>query len=363
MHFAVLTTTVIFATYAGGVLFALLAFGRWSDAIGRRPMLLAGALFAVGQRRGVPGRAIRCRCCSSAALLSGLSAGIFTGTATAAVIEAAPPNWRDRAAGGGDRRQRRRAGRRAAAGRAAGPVRTAAAAPDIHRAHRVGAAGRRRRCSSCPRPRSAPDSIGLQRLSVPAEVRGGVRHRRPSPRSPASRSPACSPRWRRRSCPTSSASTTTRWPGPSPSSIFVASAVAQIVAGRIPPQRAVVLGCAILVVGMVILAVALHFSSLPGLIAAAVVAGIGQGISFSRGLAAVAERTPPGPPRRGQLDLLRRRLRGDLTAGRRRGSGRPALGSAHGRHQFRNRGRGPGDGVPGRDRGAGEAAGQRPSGI
>ena len=38
---------------------------------------------------------------------------------------------------------------------------------------------------------------------------------------------------------------------------------------------------------------ALHFSSLPGLIAAAVVAGIGQGISFSRGLAAVAERTPP----------------------------------------------------------------------
>ena len=43
---------------------------------------------------------------------------------------------------------------------------------------------------------------------------------------------------------------------------------------------------------MVILAVALHFSSLAGLIAAAVVSGVGQGISFSRGLAAVAERTP-----------------------------------------------------------------------
>ena len=27
MHFAVLTTTVIYATYAGGVLFALLVFG------------------------------------------------------------------------------------------------------------------------------------------------------------------------------------------------------------------------------------------------------------------------------------------------------------------------------------------------
>ncbi|MBI3690659.1 MAG: MFS transporter, partial [Mycolicibacterium aromaticivorans] len=38
--------------------------------------------------------------------------------------------------------------------------------------------------------------------------------------------------------------------------------------------------------------VALHYSSLVGLIAAAVVAGAGQGISFSRGLAAVAARTP-----------------------------------------------------------------------
>ena len=56
MHFAVLTTTVIYATYAGGVLFALLAFGRWSDAIGRRPVLLAGVVVRAGQRRGVPGR-------------------------------------------------------------------------------------------------------------------------------------------------------------------------------------------------------------------------------------------------------------------------------------------------------------------
>ena len=75
-------------------------------------------------------------------------------------------------------------------------------------------------------------------------------------------------------------------------SIFAASAVAQLAAGGIAPQRAVALGCAILVVGMIILAVALHLSSLPGLIAAALVAGVGQGISFSRGLAAVAERTP-----------------------------------------------------------------------
>ena len=53
MHFAVLTTTVIFATYALGVLFALLVFGRWSDAVGRRPMLLAGAAAAIATARKV----------------------------------------------------------------------------------------------------------------------------------------------------------------------------------------------------------------------------------------------------------------------------------------------------------------------
>ena len=58
------------------------------------------------------------------------------------------------------------------------------------------------------------------------------------------------------------------------------------------PARAVAIGCVILVVGMVILAAALHFSSLPGLIAAAVLAGVGQGISFSRGLAAISELAP-----------------------------------------------------------------------
>ncbi len=41
-------------------------------------------------------------------VLSGLSAGIFTGTATAAVVEAVPPERRDRAGGGGDDRQHRR---------------------------------------------------------------------------------------------------------------------------------------------------------------------------------------------------------------------------------------------------------------
>jgi MFS family permease len=80
--------------------------------------------------------------------------------------------------------------------------------------------------------------------------------------------------------------------GAAAGSLFAASALVQSPARRIPPRRAVAIGCAILVVGMLLLATALHFSSLPGLIVAAVVAGIGQGISFSRGLADIVELTP-----------------------------------------------------------------------
>ena len=75
-------------------------------------------------------------------------------------------------------------------------------------------------------------------------------------------------------------------------SIFITSALAQVLGRSMDTQRAVAYGCATLIAGMAILAVALHFSSLPGLLAAALVSGVGQGISFSRGLAAVAERTP-----------------------------------------------------------------------
>jgi MFS family permease len=75
--------------------------------------------------------------------------------------------------------------------------------------------------------------------------------------------------------------------------IFAAAAFAQLAATRAKPERAVALGCGVLIAGSAILAAVLHFSSLTGLIAAAVVCGIGQGISFGPGLAAVAEKSPP----------------------------------------------------------------------
>src|SRR5262245_5034866 len=94
--FSELTVTVIFATYAVGVIAALLLFGGLSDQIGRRRILLPGVAFSalsavVFLTANDTGPLLVGR------LLSGLSAGIFTGTATAALLDFAPPDGRSRA--------------------------------------------------------------------------------------------------------------------------------------------------------------------------------------------------------------------------------------------------------------------------
>jgi MFS family permease len=289
MHFAVLTTTVIFATYAIGVLAALLVFGPWSDAIGRRPMLLAGAAFALASAvvflvaDDVPlllvGR-----------LLSGLSAGIFTGTATAAVIEAAPEGRRDLATAIATVAN--------IGGLGIGPVVAGLLvqyAPSplklsfvVHIVLVVLAIGA---VLLAPETAERKGRIGFQRISVPAEVR-------PVFLTAATAAfagfavtglfTAVVPSFVKSIIGIDNHAVA----GAIAGSILLVSAAAQLVARRIPSRRAVAIGCAILAVAMAILAMALHFSSLPLLLAAAVVAGVGQGISFSRGLAAVAEVAP-----------------------------------------------------------------------
>ncbi|TGD85730.1 MFS transporter [Mycolicibacterium sp. CH28] len=289
MHFSVLTTTVIYATYAGGVLVALLVFGSWSDAIGRRPVLLAGTACALASAvvfltaDSVPQLLV-------GRVLSGLSAGLFTGTATAAVIEAAPPRWRTRAPAVATIAN--------IGGLGAGPIMAGvlaqyAPAPLTlaFAIHIVLVVLATIAILLVPETSSRSGKLGLQRLSVPPNVR------------PVFVTAALAA--------FAGFSVTGLFTSVAPSlltnvigigdhalaglmagSIFGASAIAQIAGARIAPRRAVALGCAILTAGMGILAVALHYSSLTGLIAAAVVSGIGQGISFSRGLAAVAECTP-----------------------------------------------------------------------
>ena len=85
-HFSPGITAIIFASYAVGVLAALLLAGRASDQIGRRPVLFATlafsaistVVFIVSPGLGwlFAGR-----------VLSGISAGLVTGTATAALTE------------------------------------------------------------------------------------------------------------------------------------------------------------------------------------------------------------------------------------------------------------------------------------
>jgi MFS family permease len=289
MHFEVVTTTVIFATYAVGVLVALITFGSWSDAVGRRPVLLAGILFALASSvvflvaDSVP-------LLLAGRMLSGLSAGVFTGTATAAVIEAAPPQWQTRASAVATIAN--------VAGLGGGPLLAGLLvqyAPHplhlsfiVHTGLIVLAA-----VAVLLVPETSPRSgrIGIQRLSVPAEVRSVFV-------VAAIAAFACfaitglftsvAPAFVSEVVGIKNHAVA----GAVASTILIASAVAQVFAGRIPPRRALIVGCAILIVGMVILAAALELSTLSGLVLAAIVAGIGQGIAFSRGLAAVSERTP-----------------------------------------------------------------------
>jgi MFS family permease len=97
LGFSELVVTIVFAAYAAGVIAALLAFGNASDAVGRRRVLLpalvaavlSGLVFLTEQNLTMllVGR-----------VLSGIAAGLFTGTGTATLIDLAPPG---RAARGG----------------------------------------------------------------------------------------------------------------------------------------------------------------------------------------------------------------------------------------------------------------------
>jgi MFS family permease len=81
--------------------------------------------------------------------------------------------------------------------------------------------------------------------------------------------------------------------------VFASSIAGQTALHKVVGRRALPAGCVALIVGMGVVALGLALSSLPVLVAGGIVAGLGQGLSFHAGLAALNEASPPD--RRGEV--------------------------------------------------------------
>ncbi|MDQ1360607.1 MAG: hypothetical protein QOJ44_984 [Acidimicrobiaceae bacterium] len=95
-HFSEGIVTVIYASYAAGVMLTLLFAGRSSDQVGRRPVLgiaLASSTVSTIVFIVAPGLGLL----FVGRVLSGLAAGLITGTATAALTDLAGPSGGRRA--------------------------------------------------------------------------------------------------------------------------------------------------------------------------------------------------------------------------------------------------------------------------
>ncbi|GAC66639.1 putative drug resistance protein [Gordonia soli NBRC 108243] len=291
LGFGVLTTTIIFAVYAAGVIAALILFGRWSDVVGRRPLLIAGALFSIASAvvfltAGPIWQLMLGR------VLSGVSAGIYAGAATAAVIELAPASWRSRAPAiataaniGGLGLGPLVAGLLAEYGPA--PLRTPFIV-DLVLLAVVGVGIWFVSESVDVTPGARPS---VQRLSVPAEMRGVFT--------------------RASIAAFAGFAVMGSFTGVAPSFVsqiigidshavagilvailFLSSTIAQIVGRSVPTERALIIGCSLLVAGVLVLIGGLVAKSFVVLVLGAVISGAGQGLSFSKGLAAVVGASP-----------------------------------------------------------------------
>lgn len=293
LGFSPVVQTVVFAVYAVGVLAALLLFGRWSDQLGRRPLLLAA--LAAGLASSVVflvagpvwvllvGR-----------LLSGVSAGIVAGAATAAVIEAAPARWRDRAPAVATAANM--------GGLGLGPLLAGLAvqylpAPlhlsfAVHAVAVVLCAGlvwsAPETVDVAARPRLGPTPLAVpppvRAVFVSAATAGFAGF------AVLGLFTAVAPRIVAEILGMSNHAVA----GLVVFVLFGASTAAQLGLRELPVARALDVGCGLLAVGVLVVASALLVASFPLLVAGAVVAGVGQGMSFSKGMAAVHARVDAG---------------------------------------------------------------------
>jgi MFS family permease len=290
--FSSFTMTVVFAIYAAGVIVALLFLGGLSDLVGRRPVLFAGLGFAA-LSAVVFLLSEELWALLTARLLSGISAGIFTGTATAALVDLAPES------------QRHRAGLAAAAlnmlGLGLGPVTAGVlatygsaplVAPFVTSLILVLLASVGLRFSAEPRPAVGGFVVRVERPRVPAEVRVVF--------------------VRAALAAFAGFSVMGLFTAVSPTllgilgvhdhavvglvvfSFFGASAVGQLATARSSEYAALRGGVLVMGVGGALVGVGLLTAALPLFLAGAVVSGSGQGASFRAGLIALTRMSAAG---------------------------------------------------------------------
>lgn len=292
LGFSELIVTVVFAVYAFGVMGVLLLAGNVSDTVGRRPVLLCGlglaALSAVCflSEGGLPllylGR-----------LLSGLSAGLFTGAATAYVMECAPPGKEGRAAFASTAANM--------GGLGCGPLLAGLLA------------------EYAPWPLSLPFVVHIVLVGVAFAMIWSLAETVPDPRplhTARPQGPSLPPQVRQVFVPAALAafvgfSLLGVFTSVSPAFLthtldvtnltliglivflaFFSSTIGQLLVGRLGVARALPLGCLLLIAGLGLLAGALTWEKLPLVVLSALVGGAGQGLALRAAVAAVADAAP-----------------------------------------------------------------------
>lgn len=291
--FSELTVTVVYAVYAFAVIGALLLAGNASDAVGRRPVLWWGL--------GCAAASAVCFLCATGPgllyagrLLSGLSAGLFTGAATAYVMESAPP--------GGTSRATFVATAVNMGGLGCGPLLAgilAQYAPRplclpfaVHLALVACSAAVLLRLPETVAERRPPVTVRPRRPEVPAPVRPVF-----GPAAAASFVgfalfgvfTSVGPAFLARSLDVTDHAVS----GLVVALAFFSSIGGQSAAGRVGPARSLPLGCAGLLAGLALLAGALHGDLLVLVVLSAVTGGFGQGLAFRGALSAVSGASPP----------------------------------------------------------------------
>jgi MFS family permease len=287
------TITIVFASYALAVVAGLLLFGHQSDALGRRAVLLPGlalsalsaiAFFFAGNLTVLLlGR-----------VLSGVSAGIFSGTGTAALVDFAPPDKRRDAAlkavvaniGG------------LSAGTLLGgllgqyvalPLRVPYAVDLVLTLVAIAAVAL---APETVRVSARRFRLTLQRLQLPQEMRATFLRAAVAGMAAFAVSGAFS------SVAPVMLSRELGMPEPALSGalvflLFAASCAGQIAVERLPRAIAFATGSALLLAGLAALAAAIAWSAPAALFVSALLAGIGQGIVVGFGLANVHQRVAP----------------------------------------------------------------------